>query len=59
MKVARGRWATIAALVETRKFNAVDPLAYLTATLTAVVNSHKQSGIDGLLPWIYSLRTNG
>ncbi|MEJ6850461.1 transposase domain-containing protein, partial [Sinorhizobium fredii] len=39
-------WATIASLVETCKLNDVDPLAYLTSTLTAVVNGHKQSRID-------------
>ncbi|SCB62389.1 IS66 C-terminal element [Rhizobium aethiopicum] len=33
------------------KLNAVDPQAYLTATLTAIVNGHKQSQIDELLPW--------
>lgn len=44
-------WATIASLVETCKLNAVDPLAYLTATLTAIVNGHKQSCVDELLPW--------
>ncbi|PDT04540.1 hypothetical protein CO655_33040 [Rhizobium sp. M1] len=37
----------------TCKLNAVDPLAYLTVTLTAIVNGHKQSQIDGLLPWSY------
>lgn len=42
--------ATIASLIETCKLNAVDPLAYLTATLTAIVG-HKQSRIDELLPW--------
>ncbi|MBB4404273.1 hypothetical protein GGD52_005058 [Agrobacterium tumefaciens] len=31
------------------KLNAVDPLAYLTATLTAIVNGHKQSRIDELI----------
>jgi hypothetical protein len=25
----------------------------VTATLTAIVNGHKQSQIDGLLPWNY------
>ncbi|MDQ0318617.1 hypothetical protein QO002_000755 [Pararhizobium capsulatum DSM 1112] len=40
-------------LIETCKLNAVDPLAYLTATLTAIVTGHKQSEIDGLLPWNY------
>ena len=46
-------WATIASLIETCKLNAVDPQAYLTATLTAIVNGHKQSRIDQLLPWNY------
>ena len=43
--------ATIASLIETGKLNAVDPQTYLTATLTAIVNGHKQSRIDELLPW--------
>lgn len=46
-------WATIASLVETCKLNAVDPQAYLTGTLTAIVNGHKQSRVDDLLPWNY------
>ncbi|MUZ66447.1 IS66 family transposase, partial [Agrobacterium vitis] len=44
-------WATIASLIETCKLNAVDPLAYLTTTLTAIVNDHRQSRVDELLPW--------
>lgn len=44
-------WGTIASLIETCKLNAIDPQAYLTATLTAIVNGHKQSRIDELLPW--------
>ncbi|MGO7388730.1 transposase domain-containing protein, partial [Rhizobium ruizarguesonis] len=44
-------WATIASLIETCKLNGVDPLAYLTTTLAAIVNGHKQSRIEGLLPW--------
>lgn len=47
-------WAMIASLVETCKLNAVEPLAYLTKTLTAIVNGHKQSRIEDLLPWNYS-----
>lgn len=46
-------WATIASLIETCKLNAVDPQAYLTSTLTAIVKGHKQSRIDELLPWNY------
>jgi len=49
-------WATIASPRETSKLNAVDPRAYLTATLTAIANGHKQRWIEGLLPWNYSLR---
>lgn len=50
-------WAIIASLIETCKLNAVDPLAYLTATLTAIVSGHKQSQIDELLPWNCSAST--
>jgi transposase len=54
-----GNWAIIASLIETCKLNAVDPLAYLSATLTSIIKGHKQSCIDELLPWNYSGRTNG
>ena len=43
-------WATIASLIETCKLNAIKPRACLTATLTAIVNGHKQSQINALLP---------
>lgn len=43
--------ATIASLIETCNLNPVDPLAYLTVALTAIVNCHKQSRSDELLPW--------
>lgn len=49
--VGAENWATIASLIETCKLNAADPLAYLTATLAAIVNGHKQSRIYKLLPW--------
>jgi hypothetical protein len=44
-------WATIASLIETCKLNAIDPQAYLASTLTAIINGHKQSRVDELLPW--------
>ena len=47
-------WAIIASLIETCKLNAVDPQAYLTTTLTAIVNGHKQGRIDELLPWNFT-----
>ena len=46
-------WAVIASLIETCKMNGIDPQAWLTATLTAIVQGHKQSQIDDLLPWNY------
>ncbi len=52
-------WAMIAALIETCKLNAIDPHAWLTATLTAIAQGHKQSDIDALLPWNYNGLTGG
>ncbi|OCJ33610.1 hypothetical protein A6U91_18640 [Agrobacterium tumefaciens] len=46
-------WATIASLIETCQLNAVDPFAYLSATLTAIVNGHRQNRIEELMPWNY------
>ncbi|MBX5162911.1 MULTISPECIES: transposase, partial [unclassified Rhizobium] len=46
-------WATIASLVETCKLNDVDPFTYLSATLTAIVEGHRQRHIEELLPWNY------
>ena len=46
-------WAVIASLIETCKMNGIDPQAWLTATLTAIVQGHKQSQIGDLLPWNY------
>lgn len=47
-------WAMIASLIETCKLNAIDPYAWLNDTLTSIVNGHKQSRIDELLPWNYA-----
>ena len=47
-------WAMLASLIETCKLNAVEPHTYITGVLTAIVNGHKQSGIDELLPWNYT-----
>jgi len=41
----------LASLIETCKMNAVEPHAYISAILTAVVNGHKQSDLETLLPW--------
>lgn len=49
-------WAVIASLIETCKMNSVDPHAWLSDTLTAIVQGHKQSQIDNLLPWNYAAK---
>ena len=49
-------WAVIASLIETCKMNGVDPHAWLANTLTSIVNGHKQSQIDELLPWNYAIK---
>lgn len=49
-------WATIASLIETCKLNAIEPHAYLTQTQQAIINGHKQSQIDALLPWNYAAK---
>lgn len=50
-------WAMLASLIETCKLNAVDPHAWMTAALKAIVNGHKQSRIDELMPWNYAAST--
>jgi transposase len=47
-------WAMIASLIETCKLNAIDPHAWLATTLQSIVNGHKQSRIDELMPWNYA-----
>lgn len=44
-------WAVLASLIETCKLNGIEPHGYLTQTLTAIVQGHKQSRIEDLLPW--------
>lgn len=46
-------WACIASLLETCKLNSVNPRAWLTETLTRLVNRWPASRIDDLMPWAY------
>lgn len=48
--------AVIASLIETCKMNAADPHTWLSETLTAIVQGHKQSQIEELLPWNYTAK---
>ena len=43
----------IASPIETCELNRIDSQGQLTDTLTAIINGHKQSQIDDLLPWNY------
>jgi hypothetical protein len=36
------------------KLNAVNPQAYLAATITRLVNGWPMRKIDGLMPWTYA-----
>ena len=47
-------WAIIASLIETCKLNGVNPHAWLTDTLTRLVNGWPASKIDDLMPWAYA-----
>ena len=50
-------WGVIASLIETAKLNRIEPHACLTRTLEALVNGHRQSQIDDLLPWDHAAKT--
>jgi hypothetical protein len=43
--------ALLASLVATCKMNGVDPVAYLAATLRAILDGHPHSRIEDLMPW--------
>ena len=51
-------WARMASLIETCKLNAVDPYAYLRATLTAIANRHPASRLDDLMPWAFQKQSS-
>ena len=44
-------WGRSASLIKTCKLNAVEPFAYLKATLEAIVEGHPAARIDQLTPW--------
>ena len=56
----RGRrtWARLASLIGTCKLNAVEPYAYMKATLEALAAGHANSEIDLLLPWNFNALQN-
>jgi len=47
-------WACVASLIETCKLNTVNAHAWMTDTLTKLVNGWPASRIDDLMPWVYA-----
>jgi transposase len=50
-EVGAENWALLASIVATCKLNGVDPVAYLAATLSAILDGHPQNRIEDLMPW--------
>ena len=50
-EVGAENWALLASIVATCKLNDIDPVAYVTETLRAILDGHPQSRIDELMPW--------
>ena len=53
-EVGAENWALLASLLATCKLSAVDPAAYVAATLQAIVDGHPQNAIDDLMPWRFA-----
>jgi hypothetical protein len=50
-EVEAENWALLASVVATCKLSDVDPVAYITKTLQAILEGHPQSRIEELMPW--------
>ena len=50
-EIGAENWALLASIVATCKLNNVDPVAYITNTLQAILDGHPQSRIEELMPW--------
>jgi hypothetical protein len=52
-EVGAENWALLASVIATCKLNDVDPDAYITKTLHAILDGHPQSRLEELLPWSF------
>ena len=50
-EVGAQNWALLASVTATCKLNDVDPVAYITKTLQAILDGHPQSRVEELMPW--------
>jgi hypothetical protein len=57
-EVGAENWALLASIVATCKLNVVDPVAYLAATLRAILDGHPQSRIEDLMPWRFQAQSS-
>jgi transposase len=57
-EVGAENWALLASIVATCKLNDVNPVAYIAATLEAILKGHPQSRIEDLTPWRFSKASN-
>lgn len=58
-EIGAENWALLASLVATCKLNGVEPVGYLAATMTAILNGHPGSRIDDLMPWRFTPVSTG
>ncbi|MCX2697849.1 IS66 family transposase [Ochrobactrum chromiisoli] len=52
-------WATLATLLQTCKMNAVDPLDWLSQTLSRIAKGWPVTEIEGLMPWNFNSNAIG
>lgn len=52
-------WATLATLLQTCKMNSVDPLHWLSQTLTRIAQGWPAAEIEALMPWNFSSNATG
>jgi len=50
-EIGAENWALLASIIATCKLNDVNPTAYITESLQAILDGHPQSRIDELMPW--------
>jgi transposase len=50
-EVGAENWALLASIMATCKLCDVDPVAYVTRTLEAIIDGHPKSKIEDLMPW--------
>jgi hypothetical protein len=58
-EIGAEHWALLASLVATCKLNRVEPVGYLAATMTAILDGHPMNRVDDLMPWRFQPVSTG